>query len=145
MATNQYQFIPVPGYTQGDAYNDPELLYSTAAFTQKGVTLGGGGGVYAAGTLLAQRTSDKKYYRFDPAGGIPGLERARGILRRPVNTGGPGAPDQLSNMVIQGIVKLNMVIGAHSAPFPVLSPAVLAGAYEDIGGYDDDVRGTLKF
>jgi hypothetical protein len=61
---NQYQKLPVPGYNNPIAdYVDPEILYSTVGFTQKGVTLGSGVGVLAAGTLLGQKTSDKKYYR----------------------------------------------------------------------------------
>lgn len=132
MAT-QYQFIPVPGFTSPTAdYVDPEILYSQAGFTQKGVTLAGGQGVLPAGTVLGQKTSDKKYYAYSNANS-DGTQTARGVLRRPCQTGGPGSPDQVSNIVIAGILKLNMVQGADAA------------ALTDLGAVTDSVRGTFKF
>ncbi len=132
MAT-QYEKIPVPGFQSPTAdYVDPEILYSTVGFTQKGVTLAGGQGVLPAGTVLARKTSDKKYYKYSNAGS-GGLEFASGVLRRPVDTGGAGSADQLSNMVIAGILKLNMVSGADAA------------ALTDLGATADPVRGTFKF
>lgn len=130
--TSVYQKLPVPGYSKGPEYTDPELLYSTAAFTQKGVTLAGGQGILPAGTVLGRNNTDKKYYAYDN-GGANGIDTARGILRRAVDTGGAGAPDQLGNLVIQGIVKLNMVSGAD------------AGAITDLGAVTDTVRNTFKF
>lgn len=132
MATN-YQRIPVPSFTSPTATStDPEILYSTAGFTQKGVTLAGGQGVLPAGTVLGQKTADKKYYAYNNAA-ADGTQTARGILRRPCDTGGAGSPAQLSNIVIQGILKLNMVQGADAA------------ALSDLGAVTDSVRGTLKF
>jgi hypothetical protein len=135
MAT-QYQKLPVPGYHNPIAdYVDPEILYSTVGFTQKGVTLASGQGVLAAGTILAMKTSDKKYYAYDGAGGAGGLNRARGVLRRPCDTGVTVTPegDQVTNMVIAGIVKYNMLQGAD------------ADAYTDLGMTIDPERGTAKF
>ncbi len=134
MAT-QYQKLPVPGYVNPSSdYVDPEILYSTAAFTQKGVTIAAGQGVLAAGTVLGQKTADKKYYAYNNANS-DGTQTARGVLRRGVDTGlTPGAAnDQVSNIVIQGILKLNMVQGVDSA------------ALTDLGAVTDTVRGTLKF
>lgn len=131
MAT-AYQKIPVPGFTSPISnYTDPEILYSTVGYTQKGVTLAGGQGVLPAGTVLAQKTSDKKYYVYNNAAG-DGTEVARGVLRRPVDTGAAGSEDQLSNIVIAGILKNNMVSGADAA------------AITDLGATVDTVRGTFK-
>lgn len=134
MAT-QYQKLPVPGFTNPTAdYVDPEILYSTVGFTQKGVTIGGGQGVLAAGTLLGQKTADKKYYAYSNAA-ADGTQTARGVLRRPVDTGSaPGAAnDQVSNIVIAGILKNSLVVGADAA------------ALTDLGAVVDVVRGTFKF
>jgi hypothetical protein len=133
MAT-QYQKIPVPGYTNPTAdYIDPEILYSTVGFTQKGVTLGSGQGVLAAGTVLGQKTADKKYYAYDNAK-ADGTQVARGVLRRGVDTGVTvsAANDQLGNLVIAGILKYQQVVGIDAA------------GLTDLGGVVDTVRGTLK-
>lgn len=131
--TAAYERIPVPGFTSPTATAvDPEILYSYAGFTQKGVTLAGGQGILPAGAVLARKTSDKKYYSYNNAGS-GGLETARGILRRAVDTGSAGAADQLGNIVIQGILKLSMVSGADSA------------AITDLSANVDSVRGTFKF
>jgi hypothetical protein len=132
---NQYQKLPVPGYNNPIAdYVDPEILYSTVGFTQKGVTLGSGVGVLAAGTLLGQKTSDKKYYPYNNAAS-DGTQTARGVLRRPCDTGNVAsvANDQVTNMVIAGILKLNMVQGSDAA------------GLTDLGAVVDTVRGTFKF
>lgn len=132
---SQYQFLPVPSYNNPIAdYVDPEILYSTAAFTQKGVTIGSGVGVIPAGTVLGQRTADKKYYPYSNAA-TDGTQTARGVLRRPVDTGTvvTTANDQVSNIVIQGILKNSMVQGADAA------------ALTDLGAVVDTVRGTFKF
>lgn len=122
--------IPVPGYTQGPNFpNDPELLYSTAGFTQKGVTLAGGQGILPIGTVLARRTSDKLYVVYNNAGS-GGAEVAAGILRRGVDT--TAGPVQ-ANMVIAGIVKNSLVSGADSA------------AITDLNARVDSARDIFKF
>lgn len=129
MAT-QYQKLPVPSFTNPTAdYTDPEILYSTVGYTQKGVTIAAGQGVLAAGTVLGQKTSDKKYYAYSNAASN-GIETARGVLRRGVDTTGA---DQLGNIVIRGILKSSLVVGSDSA------------ALTDLGATVDTVRGTYKF
>lgn len=130
---NAYAGIPVPGYEKGAEYTDPEILYSTVGWTQKGVTLAGGQGVLAAGTVLARNDADKKYYAYDNASATAGIGVARGVLRQARDLGPAGSPDQLGNMVITGILKLNMVTGSD------------AGALTDLGATIDTVRGTFKF
>jgi hypothetical protein len=134
-APNVYQKIPVPGFVSPTGtYTDPEILYSTAGFTQKGVTIASGQGVLAAGTVMGMKTADKKYYPYNNAN-ADGTETARGILRRAVDTGTVVnvANDQLGNIVIQGIVKRSLIVG--------MDPA----ARTDLGAFEDDVRGTIKF
>ncbi len=126
---NAYPLLPVPGFKTGAEFTDPEILYSTAGFTQKGVTVAAGQGILPAGTVLARRTSDKKYVVYNNAGS-GGAETARGVLRKAVDT---SAGDQLANLVIQGILKNSMVSGADSA------------ALVDLGATVDSVRGTFKF
>ncbi len=128
-----YEKIPAPGYSKGPEYKDPEILYSTVGFTQKGVTLAAGQGVLPAGTVLGQKTSDKKYYVYNNASGN-GTGVARGVLRRGVDTGTTtDAGDQLGNIVIAGILKLSAISGAD------------ASALTDLGAVTDSVRGTFKF
>lgn len=131
MAT-QYQKLNVPGFTSptGD-YIDPEILASTAGFTQWGVTIAGGQGVLAPGTILGQKTADKKYYKYNNAN-ADGTQTARGVLRRGVDTGTAGAKDQQGNIVIRGVVKLNMVVGLDAA------------GLTDLGGSQDTVLNILK-
>lgn len=134
MAT-QYEFQPVPGfYSPTGDYTDPEILYSTVGFTQKGVTIASGQGVLAAGTVIGQKTADKKYYAYNNAHS-DGTETARGVLRRAVDTGTTvlAARDQVSNIVIAGILKYSMVVGSDAA------------ALTDLGAVVDTVRGTWKF
>ncbi len=133
MAT-AYQKIPVPSFTSPTvSYTDPEILYSYARFTQKGVTIAGGQGVLPAGQVIAKRTSDKKWVKYNNAGS-GGAEIARGVLRRAVDTGtGGGQPDQLGNIVISGILKLNMLVGNDAA------------AQTDLGATIDTDLGTFKF
>lgn len=132
MAT-KYQNIPAPGYISPTAdYTDPEILYSAIGYTQKGVTLAGGQGVIPAGTVLGRKTADKKYYPYANAN-TDGTQTAVGVLRRAVDTGAAGAPDQLGNIVIAGILKNAMVLGADAA------------ALTDLGATVDSVLGTFKF
>lgn len=129
----QYEKLPVPGFTSPTATaTDPELLYSTARFTQKGVTLAGGQGILPMGTVLGRVTSTKKWKVYDN-GASDGTEVARGVLRRAVDTGSAGAPDQLGNLVISGILKLEYVSGADS------------NALTDLNARSDSVLGTFTF
>lgn len=133
-AVNAYQKLPVPQFVSPTgSYTDPEILYSTAGFTQKGITIGSGQGVLAAGTIMGMKTADKKYYAYNNANG-DGTQTARGILRRPADTGTvvDASNDQLGNIVIAGIVKYDMIVGDD------------AGARTDLGATYDDVRNTYK-
>lgn len=60
--------LVTPSFTKGNQSVDDELLYSTAGFSQKGVTLKAGQGVLLLGTALAQKTGDKKWYKYDDSG-----------------------------------------------------------------------------
>lgn len=128
--TAAYERIPVPGFQSPTATaTDPELLYSYARFTQKGVTIGANQGILPAGTVLGRKTADKKYYVYSNAAG-DGTQTAIGVLRRAVDT---DSGDQLGNIVISGILKLSMVSGADAA------------ALTELGAVTDTVRGTFKF
>ncbi len=125
--------VPAPGFTQKDAVTDQELLYSTAGYTQKGVTLAGGQGVLYAGTVLGRVTATKKWGKYNNSAG-DGTEVARGILRKTVDTGTGGtAQDMQANIVIRGILKNSMVSGAD------------ANALTDLGARQDTVLGTFTF
>jgi len=125
--------IPAPGFWKGNTSDDPELLYSTARFTQKGVTLAAGQGILPLGTVLAQRTTDKKWVKYDN-GGSNGAGVARGVLRRGVDTGtDTEGHEYQGNIVISGILKLSHIKGADSA------------AVADLNARTDDAFGTFTF
>lgn len=131
--TTVYENIPAPGFTSPTKeYTDPEILYSYARFTQKGVTLAAGQGILPAGCVVGRKTADKKWYVYDN-GASDGTQVARGVLRRAVDTGSEGDPDQLGNIVISGILKLDKLSGADSA------------ALTDLGAVTDSVLNTFKF
>lgn len=114
---NEYvgNIIPAPSFVRGNVSDDDELLASTARFTQKGVTLAPGVGILKLGTVMAQRTSDKKWVAYNN-GGSGGAEVARGVLRRGVDTGTDTAGRVFQgNVVISGILKLDRVVGSDSA------------------------------
>lgn len=131
MATDSFEFDPVPGYTKpthtygdefGDEFHAPnvaELLNSYARFTQRGVTLAGGQGIIKGGTVLAQHTATGKYVKYN-ATGSGGDNVALGVLRDTRDTGGGNSPssvakDCLGNLVISGILNLNLVSGTDTA------------------------------
>lgn len=125
--------IPSPGFWKGNTLEDPELLYSTARFTQKGATLAAGQGQLPLGTVMAQRTTDKKWVKYADAG-ADGAGVARGVLRRGVDTGTDvDAPEYQGNIVISGILKLALVKGSDSA------------AVADLNARTDDAFGTFTF
>lgn len=130
MAQEYFEKIPAP-WVSGPTgtYNSPELLYSTAGFTQKGVTLKGGLGVIPIGTIMGRNPETKCY---EPVTDENGFYPA-GIMRRSADLGGEGSLDQQGNIVIQGIVKLSLVKGA--------SPAVI----EKMKAVVDPARDTFKF
>lgn len=116
-----YEKIPVPGFTSPtDTFVDPELMASMDGYLQKGVTVAAGQGILPIGTVLGRKTSDKKYYVYNN-GASNGVEVARGILRRPVDT---SKGDQLANIVYRGVVKNSLVSGADSAALTDLNARV---------------------
>ena len=129
---NAYEVIPSPGFWTGPEYTNPEILYSTVGFTQKGVTLAGGQGVLPAGTLLARNSVTKKYVKY-ANGGANGTGTPVGFLRTGADTGGAGARDQQGNVVIAGILKLNMLSGVDGA------------ATTALGGTSNAAMGWYKF
>lgn len=138
MATDYVgNIIPSPGFWKGNTLADPELLYSTARFTQKGVTLAAGQGVVDIGQVLAQRTTDKKWVRYNDAG-ADGADVARGIMRRGVDTGtDPEGMTFQANVVISGILKLPLIKG--------LDGAGGAAAVADLNARTDDALDTFTF
>lgn len=144
MTSPQFPSMPVPS-NSGTARQfgsgggpiaaplDQELLYSTAGFTQVGVTLAGGQGILPTGCVLGRKTSDKKYYVY-ATGNSDGTQVARGILRQGTDTGvGGAAKDVQGNLVIRGIVNLSLVSGADS------------GAITTLNARSDTVLGLFSF
>lgn len=128
--------IPAPGITRGTNVPDDEILYSTAGFTQKGVTLAAGQGVLYAGTVLARKTSTKEYVAW-VNGGPDGTGTPVGVLRKTVDTGSDSDGQKyLGNIVIAGILKLSKVSSATGGIANVLS---------DLGAVTNEVLGTFKF
>lgn len=125
--------IPAPSFMKGNTSDDQELLYSTARFTQKGVTLAPGQGILPLGQLMAQRTADKLWIKYNDAGS-GGAGVCRGVLRRGVDTGTDtdGRVFQ-GNIVISGILKLALIKGSD------------ANAVADLNARTDDVLGTFTF
>lgn len=118
MATDSFEKIPTPGYSAPThSYAPTEILYSTAGFTQKGVTLAANQGILPAGTVLAQHSGTKRYHVYTN-GGSNGLGTAVGILRRAADT---RTGEQQANIVIQGILKLALVSGADSGAITTLN------------------------
>lgn len=116
--------IPAPGFYKGNTADDPELLYSSERFTQKGVTLAPGQGVLPLGTVLAQRTADKLWVKYNNAGS-GGADVARGVLRRGVDTGADSsAKVYQGNIVISGILKNALLVGMDSSAIADLNARV---------------------
>lgn len=123
MATDSFERIPTPGYSSPThSYAPTEILYSTAGFTQKGVTLAANQGILPAGTVLAQHTTTKRYHLYTN-GGANGLGTPVGVLRRSADT---RTGEQQANIVIQGILKLSKVSGADSNAITVMNASTNA-------------------
>jgi len=111
MANDSFEKIPSPGFVSPThSYAPTEILYSAVGLRQKGVTLAANQGILPAGTVLAQHSSNKRYYVYTN-GGANGLGTPVGILRRAVNT---NTGEQQGNIVISGALKLALVSGADS-------------------------------
>jgi hypothetical protein len=91
-----------------------ELLASTVAYRQRGVTLAGGQGVLPTGCVLAQDTTTGKYYAY-AVGGSNGRNVAVGILRDGRNTTPSGvATDVQGNLVWSGALNLSLISGTDT-------------------------------
>lgn len=115
--------IPAPGYSKNPLITtDEELLFSTKAYLQKGVTLESGQGVLLYGTALKQNPATKKYVRATTAA------TTAGILRKTVDTGTDTAGQVwLANILYQGTLQLAAVSAANSG----FSVATITGAHVD--------------
>lgn len=132
--------IPAAGITRGVNVPDDELLYSTAGFTQKGVTLAAGQGVLPLGTVLARRTDNKLYVKFASGGGN-GTGYPVGILRKTVDTGSDvNGQKYLANIVVAGILKLSKVSSANGGTTNI----TVAGSLLE-NASSNTVLGTFKF
>lgn len=103
-ANDSFEFDYTPGYTKptheyGQPFGDEfhaeavqELLFSTAGYTQRGVTLAGGMGVVPTGAVIARITSGNGagLYALYQAGATDGRQNAVGVLRDGRDTGGAG-------------------------------------------------------
>jgi len=130
---DSFEKLPVPGFvkpthtygeTFGDEFHAPvvrELLGSTVGWRQRGIVLAGGQGILPTGTVLAQKTSDKKYYVY-VSGNSDGTQTPLGFLRHAADTGvGALSNDQGGNLVDAGIVKVAVTSGLDSNAITVLN------------------------
>jgi len=129
--------IPAPSYVTVGQSVDDELLYSANDYTQKGVTLEPGQGVLLLGTILARKTSTKRYVKYN-SGGSDGANVALGILRQTTDTGtdtSASAQKWQANILYSGILKLDRMSAANSG-------VTLAGV---LGATTNAVEGFFKF
>jgi len=129
---DSFETLPVPAFTKpthtwgetfGDEFHAPvvrELLGSTVGWRQRGIVIAGGQGILPTGTVLGQKTADKKYYVY-ASGNSDGTQVPLGFLRHAVNTGTAGSADQGGNLVDAGIVKLSVASGLDSNAVTVLN------------------------
>lgn len=129
-----------PGLSAKAEVKPIEIMASYARFTQKGVTMAGGQGVIAAGTVMGRVTSTKKYVPYtDAATNGAGSDTALGVLRESVDTGTGGAPptgtnmDALGDIVMSGILKNSLLVG------------LTASAITDLNGRVDTPRDYFIF
>jgi hypothetical protein len=121
--------VKVPGTGGASEVKPAEILYSYAKFTQKGVTLAGGQGLLAGGTLLGRATATKKYKAYSNAAS-DGTEVCRGVLRQPVDT---SKGDAVGNIVVSGILKRSKLVGLD------------ANAVTDLDAREDTVNDIFSF
>ena len=121
--------IPAAGISRTANVPNDEILYSTAGFTQKGVTLAPGKGLLIGGTVLARNSSTKLYEKW-VNGGANGTGTPVGVLRKTVETGSDtNGQKYLANIVIAGILKLSKVSSANGGTTNILTPL---GATENV-------------
>jgi hypothetical protein len=126
--------IPAPGLTRGTVTTDDELLYASepGSYHQKGVTLEPGQGVLLLGTILARKTSTKRYVKY-ASGGSDGAGTALGILRKTVDTGtDPEGQVWQANILYSGFLKLDKVSAANSG---VTLTSILSAQVNSVEGF----------
>jgi hypothetical protein len=110
-----------------------ELLASTVAYRQRGVTLAGGQGVLPTGCVLAQDVTTGKYWAYAVAG-ANGRAVAIGILRDARNTTPGGvSTDTQGNLVWSGALNLSLISGTDTT-------SLVAGAF---GGFGSAAAGAF--
>jgi hypothetical protein len=125
--------VPAPGHFTTPYSTDDELLYSTARFTQKGITLKTGQGLVLMGTVMGIITATQRWVPY-ATGNSNGSQVARGVLRTNVETGTDAAGHEYQgNLVIGGMLKLAKIIGAD------------AGALTALDARTDSVFGYFSF
>lgn len=93
-----------------------ELLASTVAYRQRGVTLAGNQGVLPTGCVLAQQTATGLYFKHN-AGASDGTQVPVGILRDARNTNaGPNgaAQNMMGNLVWSGALNASLISGTDT-------------------------------
>jgi hypothetical protein len=148
---DSFEFDPVPGVTKptheygaqispdAAGYQDQfltevvqELLASTVAYRQRGVTLAGGQGVVPTGSVLAQQTTTGLYFMHDSTQS-DGRQVPIGILRDSRDTGssatggprgtvatspsGKIATPAMGNLVWSGALNAALISGTDTASF----------------------------
>lgn len=128
---DSFEIGPAPGYTKptheygtpvgAAGYQDQflteavqELLASTVAYRQRGVTLAGGQGVVPTGCVLAQQTSTGLYFKHDNTQ-ADGRQIPVGILRDARNTTPNGTATQVQgNLVYSGALNASLISGTDT-------------------------------
>lgn len=124
-----------PGTTTTAEVKPGDILAAMGAgILKKGVTIKGGQGLLAAGTVLGRETATKKYLAYNNADSPAGIGVARGVLFEGVNTGSASpAGDMLGNIIYGGTLKLSKLTGLD------------ANAITDLNGRTDAERDWFIF
>lgn len=135
VSQNSYEELRLPGTTvEGNVYGVPfgdnltaphvqELLVSMVGYRQHGVVLAGSQGVLQSGQVLARKTSDGKFYKYNPVAS-DGTQTPLGFLRRQTDT---TLGDVQGNIVIAGEVRYDLASsgGLDTNAITVLNGRVL--------------------
>jgi Bacteriophage lambda head decoration protein D len=168
-ANDSFEFDYVPVYTKptheyGQPYGDEfhaevvvELLLSTVAYSQRGVTLAGGQGVLPTGCVIARHTASGLYCIYQ-AGATDGRQNPAGILRDGRDTGGSGgttlpgltlsgttttyaaspagksATNALGNLVFRGTLNASLVSGTDTTGLVSGAQGLASGTMSTLGG-----------
>ena len=152
--SDSFEYDYTPGFTKntheygtefGDEFHAPavvELLASTVAVKQRGVTLAGGQGVVPTGCVIARNTTTGKYVPYTGVGGSNGTNVPQGVLRDGRDTGGTSSPagkpstDCQGNLVYGGTLNLAALSGTDVAN-------LVTGTAGGVGSTSSQVVGLL--